>query len=181
MDSFWSESTILPQYHSLMGERKTDVLIIGAGMAGILTAHMLKEEGIDYILLEQNTIASGITKNTTAKITAQHGLVYSKIASTYGNEYASMYLDINQTAVQKFRDISLDIDCDFENKDSYVYTKNEYKKIEDEINTLCKIGYQSEFCEDLPIPIKDAVAVKFRHQAQFNPLKFISAIASPLN
>ena len=82
MDSIWSKTTKIPQFQSLAGDKKTDVLIIGGGMAGILCAHFLEENGVDYMLVEGNRIGEGVTKNTTAKITSQHGLIYHKLLKT---------------------------------------------------------------------------------------------------
>ena len=69
MDSIWTRSEKLPSFPQLQGDTKTEVLIVGGGMAGILCAYFLQEQGIDYILVEGRTICSGVTKNTTAKIT----------------------------------------------------------------------------------------------------------------
>ena len=77
--SVWTDSVELPEFKQLNGDIKTDVLIIGAGLCGILCAYFLKQKNIDYVLVESKTIASGITKNTTAKITSQHGLIYNKL------------------------------------------------------------------------------------------------------
>ncbi len=73
--SIWKKTEDLPHFAELRGNVKTDVLIVGGGMAGLLCAYFLKERGVDYLLVEKDTIASGITGNTTAKITAQHGLI----------------------------------------------------------------------------------------------------------
>ena len=72
------------------------------GIAGILCAHFLKERGIKYILAEKDTICSHTTGNTTAKITAQHGLIYQKLIKTAGEERARQYLEANQLAVRKY-------------------------------------------------------------------------------
>ena len=79
MSSIWTETEKFSEFPALEGSAKTDVLIIGGGIAGILCAYFLKEKGMDYMLVEKNTICSGITKNTTAKITSQHGLIYDKL------------------------------------------------------------------------------------------------------
>ena len=81
MRSVWSETVKLPQFPSQNDDIKTDVLIIGGGIAGILTAYFLQQNGVDYVLVEKGRICSGTTQNTTAKITVQHGLVYQKICT----------------------------------------------------------------------------------------------------
>ena len=55
MKSLWSETARLPQFPSQNGDIKTDVLIIGGGIAGILTAYFLQQNGIDYVLVEKGT------------------------------------------------------------------------------------------------------------------------------
>ena len=181
MISVWSDNSELPHFESLKKNIKTDVLVIGGGLAGILCAYMLAENGIDYVLVEANKICGGITRNTTAKITSQHGLIYNKLIREFGVERAQMYFRANEAAIEKYRMLCKNINCDFENKDSFVYSMNNIKKIEEELTALDKIGFSAEFADKLPIPLATAGAVKFKNQAQFNPLKFISSIARNLN
>ena len=179
--SVWSDNVTLPEFQKMRGEVKTDVLIIGGGMAGLLCAKFLQDAGVDYVLVEGNKIASGITKNTTAKITSQHGLIYSKIIKEYGKEMAKMYLNANNDAVSMYKEMCKQIDCDFENKDAYTYSLKSREKIESEVKAANDLGYSCEFTENLELPIKTKGAVKFFNQAQFNPLKFIAKISKDLN
>lgn len=181
MESIWQKNSSLPSFSTLEGNIKTDVLIIGGGIAGILTAYFLHQKGVSYVLVEKEKICSGNTGRTTAKITSQHGLIYSKILQNEGLEKAQMYLKANQAALKKYKDLCKKIDCDYEEKDNFVYSLNDINKLEDEISALRKIGFKAELQKDLPLPIKTVGAVRFKNQAQFNPLKFLSAIAKDLN
>ena len=181
MKSVWQDTVQLPRFPQLNKDIRTDVLIIGGGIAGILSACFLHKAGVKYVLIEKNTICSGTTQNTTAKITYQHGLIYHKILKRYGLEAARQYLYANKRAFDKYAELCREINCDYENKDNYVYSVSDRKKLIDEMNALRKIGYSAEFCERPNIPLKTVGAVKFPHQAQFHPLKFISAICEDLN
>lgn len=181
MKSLWKKLSKKPIFNQLKGDTKTDVLIIGGGITGVLCAYMLENAGIYYILVEASEIGSGTTKNTTAKITSQHGLIYNKLERKFNIEYAKKYLQINEKALDKFRELCKNIDCDFEEKDSFVYSFNNRKKIEDELTALEKIGFRAEFSDKLPLPFSVDGAVKFPKQAQFNPLKFIYEISKNLN
>lgn len=172
---------MLSQFPSLDRNIKTDVLIIGGGLCGILCAYQLKKAGIDCVLTEGNKIASGITKNTTAKITSQHGIIYSKLISNFGKEKAKMYLDINQISLSEYERLCKDINCDFEIKDAYTYSLDNRAKIEDEINAVNSLGFNAEFKEETELPFDISGAIKFSHQAQFHPLKFIAEITKGLN
>lgn len=180
MISVWSGQSSLPSFERLNGDVKTDVLVIGGGLAGILCAYKLKEAGIDCALVEASTICSGITKNTTAKITSQHGIIYDKLIREFGMEKARMYLSANEKAVNEYRTLCENIDCDFQDMDSYVYSLDNGRKVEKELTALCAIGYSAELSTSLPLPFEIAGAVKFKNQAQFNPLKFVSSIVGDL-
>ena len=179
MKSVWQE-TALPRFPRLEGDIKTDVLIIGGGMAGLLTAYFLQQRGVKYALVEKDRICGGNTQNTTAKITVQHGLIYSKILKSGGVTAARKYLDANNAALNMYRKMCGGIDCDFEVRANYVYSTNR-KKLEKEMGALRRINYPAKLCEKIPLPFDTAGAVRFSDQAQFNPLKFISAIAGGLN
>ena len=181
MNAPWEQTANQPNFESLNKDLKTDVLIIGGGMTGILCAHMLHQLGIDYVLCEADMICSGITKNTTAKITSQHGLIYEKLIRQFGAAKAKQYLDANENALKKYRELCRKIDCDFEEKDAYVYSLNHRRKIENEITALERLGIHAEFVRTLPLPFSVAGAVRFKNQAQFHPLKFVAEISKGLH
>ena len=181
MRSLWKATASLPEFPELVGDVRTDVLIIGGGIAGILTAYLLHEKGVRYVLVEKGRICSGTTGNTTAKITFQHGLIYDKILKSDGTEAARKYLAANRAAFDKYAEMCGKTDCDYEIKDNYVYSTDDRRKLEKEVEALEKIGYIADLCENVPLPIKTVGAVKFPDQAQFNPLKFLSSVAEGLN
>ena len=180
MDSIWTKTAQLPQFEPLRSDLNTDVLIIGGGLAGVLCAYKLAQAGVDYALVEADRICSGITKNTTAKITSQHGLIYDKLIREFGVERARLYLEANQGALEEYRALCRDIDCYFEGKDAFVYSIDKRWKLERELKALDRLGFRAEFVEQIPIPFPTAGAVKFPRQAQFHPLKFLAAIVKNL-
>ena len=180
MKSVWQEAASLPSFPKLERDIRTDVLIIGGGIAGILTAYRLKERGIDCVIAEKGRICSGVTGNTTAKITSQHGAIYAKLLKNISAENARKYLLANENALKQYEKMSRKIDCDFENKDNFVYSLNDKKKLTDEILALDRIGFTADFVENIPLPIKTVGAVRFPKQAQFNVLKFLSAVTKDL-
>lgn len=181
MQSLWEQTSRQTEFRRLEQDVKTEVLIIGGGMAGILCAYLLGQAGVPYILLEAETIGSGVTKNTTAKITSQHGLIYDKLIREFGLDRARQYLSANEAALQKYRELCRDMDCGFEEKTAYVYSLNDRRKIEREVAALEKLGHPAEFAEHLPLPFSVAGAVRYPNQAQFHPLKFLSAISKGLH
>lgn len=181
MKSVWNEDITMPSFPDLQGSIKTDVLIIGGGMAGILCAYYLQKSGVDYILVEGEKIGCGITKNTTAVITAQHDILYSKLIKQSGEEKAKQYLHANLRAVNEFRALSRTIECDFEESPSFIYSLSDKSKIENEVFEVNRLGFEAEFVKDIPLPFPIVGGVKFPSMAQFHPLKFIAGISKGLN
>lgn len=180
MLSVWSANSELPSFSQLTSDKKTDVLVVGGGIAGLLCAYMLKTHGVDCILLEADRICRGVTQNTTAKITVQHGFLYDKLLKRFGKEKAQMYLRANERALQNYRALCGKIACDFEEKDNIVYTVKNRQAAERELRALEKVGVTATFDETIPLPIEIAGAVRVQHQAQFHPLKFLAEIAKDL-
>ena len=170
----------MPQFPSLQGERTADVLIIGAGAAGILCAWLLSERGVDCVVAEADRVCGGITKNTTAKITAQHGLLYDKLLRRDGEELARKYLEINLAALERYRELSRGIGCELEERDSFVYSLQSSECIEREVRALDRLGYKADFVSEVPLPFATKGAVRFPRQAQMSPLELFAALASDL-
>ena len=172
MNSIWSETAERVHFSPLDGTKSTDVLIIGGGIAGILCAYKLKNSGVSCMLLEANDICSGITKNTTAKITLGHGLIYDKTIKRFGKEKARLYAVSQLKSIKEYAELCRKIDCDYETKDSYVYSLDNRRKIENELSALNYLGVKAEFSSADELPFAVAGAVRVRCQAQFHPLKF---------
>lgn len=179
-ESVWKAQSNLPQFERLDGSRKTDVLIIGGGMAGLLCAYFLQKAGIDYVLVEGRKICCGVTQNTTAKISAAHGLIYDKLLRQAGEERAKLYLEANLKAIQSFGELCRGMDCDYKEVASYVYSLDNRKKLEDEADALRHLGWDAKVVDTSKLPMQTKGAVYMEHQAQFHPLKFAAKIAQGL-
>ncbi len=178
--SVWQDGVSFQKFGKLEEDKKTDILIIGGGICGLLCAYFLHQKGIDYILAEGSSICSGTTKNTTAKITSQHGLIYDKLINSIGRAGAEKYLFANQDAVSEYEKLCKNIDCDFERKKAYTYSLTDPAKIEKEVSAVNSLGFSARFEETKELPFETKGAVCFDNQAQFNPLKFIKEISKNL-
>ncbi len=181
MISLWEKSADIQSFPSLEKDIKTDILIIGGGMAGVLCAFMLHNIGADYLLIEAKRIGGGITQNTTAKITAQHGLLYERLTRKIGASNTALYLDANIKALEEYRSLCRDIDCSFENVPSFVYSLTKNHALQKEEHALKALGYDVSLVKSLPLPFPIAEAVGFSNQAQFHPLRFLAEISRGLN
>lgn len=175
MLSVWSDSAELENREMLSNDISVDTVIIGGGMCGLLTALLLKENGIDSIVLERDRICSGQTKNTTAKITSQHGEIYNKIEKYYGIDYSKQYAIANEQAIDDYKRIikQYNIDCDLEAQKAYLYSTEDKEILLKELKSAEKAGINCYYQKYLDLPFDTKGAVVFDNQAQFNPLKFV--------
>ncbi|OQB20354.1 MAG: Cytochrome b6-f complex iron-sulfur subunit 1 [Firmicutes bacterium ADurb.Bin182] len=182
MSSLWRETSKSEPRERLQGEIKTDTAVIGAGLCGILTAYELTRRGIDCVVLEADRIGSGVTGDTTAKITAQHGLIYGRLISQFGKEQAAQYAAANSLAIGRYRRIieSNSIDCDFSEQPNYVYTLEDTEKIENEVKAAKDLEIDAEYVAETTLPFPVKAAVRFNNQASFHPLKFLYSLAENL-
>ncbi|MBD5162613.1 MAG: FAD-dependent oxidoreductase [Oscillibacter sp.] len=180
MESIWTRTADLPRFQPLDGDLKTDVLVIGGGITGILCAWTLRRRGVDCALIEADRLCGGTTGHTTAKITSQHGLVYHRLMKEFGADAARLCWQAQEAALERYRELCREIPCDFEEKDNFVYALDSRAELEKELEALERIGAPARFAGELPLPFPTAGAVSLPRQGQFHPLKFLAALVKDL-
>lgn len=183
--SLWLATTPKSDYPALAKDITVDVAVVGGGLAGISTAWFLKQEGYRVAVLEADRICQGTTGHSTAKITAQHDLIYDEITTQFGHELAQQYADANQAAIKTMAELveKLNLSCDFQWKPAYVFTQQDdyVQRIEKEAEAAAQLGIEAEYLDklDLPFPVK--AALRFPNQAQFHPRKYVLALAQQIS
>lgn len=189
MDSIWSSTVSMKKYGRLKENISVDTVVIGGGIAGILTAYFLQEKGIETVILEADRLCSGQTKNTTAKITLQHGLIYHKMIEDIGREKAQLYADANRAAIAAYRSITEEkkIECEFRNCSAYLYTvdngegaQSGAEKLRQEEAAAKSLGICTEYTTRTELPFSVKGALRYYDQAVFHPLLFLKEIAEEL-
>ncbi len=180
LDSIWEKEVQLPRFPQLDGDLRTDVLIIGGGMAGLLCAWNLTRAGVDCVLIEENRIMHGVSGRTTAKLTSQHGLIYGKLLKEFGTERAKMYWKANEAALELYRKLAQETDFDFQTQNNYIYATEGLETLEAEMAACERLQIPARWESALPLPFRVSGAVCFTNQAQFHLLKFASHISQGL-
>ncbi|PLS05772.1 FAD-dependent oxidoreductase [Neobacillus cucumis] len=177
--TYWREID-LPNFKTLDQDINVDVAIVGAGITGIIAAYLLAKAGKKTAILEAGGILNGTTGHTTAKLTAQHGLIYDEFINHFGKEKTRMYYESMMQAVQFVENTVKEngIDCDFSKQDAYVYaTTDEYdEKLKTEWEAYKTLDIDGALKDSIPFKIPAKAALMMSNQAQFHPLKFLKAI-----
>ena len=175
-----TESTKNKNFEPLNKNTSTDVCIIGAGIFGLTCGYYLSKSGLKVTIIDKNEISQKTTGHTTAKITSQHGLIYTYLTSTYGEQFAKDYLFANEEAIENIKNIinTESINCDFEEQSNFFYTtdKSELNKIKKEVDCVNALGFPANFVTKTGLPFDIAGSIQFKDQAQFNPIKYVTGL-----
>ncbi|MBG1258807.1 FAD-dependent oxidoreductase [Nostoc commune] len=175
--SYWIDSTPTTNFPSLSNNLSVDVAIVGAGIAGITAATLLKRAGKTVAVIESQQISTGVSGHTTAKVTSLHQLIYADLIKNHGEEKAQIYAQSNQAALEFVAKTVTEeqIDCDFSRQSAYTFAETEdgLKDIEKEVEAALKIGLPATFVRKTSLPFPIAGAVKFENQAQFHSRKYL--------
>src|SRR6476620_5827492 len=135
-ESVWNHTVERTDYAPLTHDFSVDVAIIGAGIAGLTTAYLLKQRGVKVAVFEKYQIGDSISGYTTAKVASQHGLAYTELIEKFGFDAARTYGRANEAAIACIEDIvkTERIDCDWRREDNYVFSNktDEVEKLKKE-------------------------------------------------
>ncbi|WP_438348742.1 FAD-dependent oxidoreductase [Paenibacillus sp. FA6] len=183
-ESLWRSSTELPTFPRLTENITVDVAIVGAGIAGITTAYLLSKEGFKVAVLDAGQILQGTTGHTTAKVTAQHGMIYDELIQNLGEAQASKYYQANNDALQWIAQTVKEhnIPCEWQQQDAYLYAESNQAeaKLMKEFKAYEKLGIPGQWKESVPVPLHVKGAIQLPGQAQFHPLAYLKALVDAI-
>ena len=182
MSSIWEQTVRREDRPPLAGDIQVQAVVIGGGMAGILTAKELAGRGVHTVVLEAGRLGGGQTGRTTAKITAQHGMIYQGLILHFGKEKARQYALANQRAVERYRGMieQAGVLCDFQTCPAYLYSRLAAEPLEREEEACRRLGLSVGFTTQTTLPFPVKAALRMEGQALFHPLKFLHWAAEGL-
>jgi glycine/D-amino acid oxidase-like deaminating enzyme/nitrite reductase/ring-hydroxylating ferredoxin subunit len=179
--SYWMESSAATAYPPLTADADADVAVIGGGIAGICTAWELARAGRRVVVLEADRIVAGTTGYTTAKVSAQHTLIYARLRDSVGADGARLYAGSQQDAVDHVERTAaeLSIDCELERLPAFTYVEADdaADTIRAEVEAAREAGLAASFVTETGLPFAVAGAIRVEGQAQFHPRRYLLGLA----
>lgn len=183
--TLWTESTIPLEFSKLQESLQTDVVIVGAGIAGMMIAYDLVVRGKKVVVIEDGVIGSGETGRTTAHLTSALDDRYYELQKIFGKEDTKLASQSHKAAIDHFERIihAENIECDFIRLNGYLFLhpSDKPENLEKEFDAAEQADIEVEIVQHVPgIKKKDVPAICFKNQAQFHPLKFLHGLAEAI-
>jgi glycine/D-amino acid oxidase-like deaminating enzyme/nitrite reductase/ring-hydroxylating ferredoxin subunit len=181
-NSIWMATADTPSQPRLQDNVRTDVCIIGAGIAGMTTAYLLSREGRSVVVLDDGPIGGGMTGRTTAHLTNAFDDRYLEVEKVHGEEGARFTAESHTAAIDKVEEIvrAENIDCDFVRCDGFLFAvpPDTEELLDDELAATHRAGLTGvEKVARAPFDSFDTgPALRYPRQAQFHPLKYLNGL-----
>jgi glycine/D-amino acid oxidase-like deaminating enzyme/nitrite reductase/ring-hydroxylating ferredoxin subunit len=182
--SYWVDTAPATEFPILSGDVEVDVAIIGGGIVGTTAARLLKDDGHSVAVIEARTVGGEVTGKSTAKITSQHNIAYTRIESKFGEDGARAYAEANEAGLRRILDLAAKhgIDCNLEAKSAYTYTndRKHVAEIEREGEVARRYGLPASLTRETTLPFEVLAAMRWDDQAQFHPVKYVAGLAATI-
>ena len=183
--SIWAATQKMPVCRRLAQSIETDVCIVGAGIAGLLTAYHLTKAGKRVAVIDDGPLAGGMTQVTTAHLSNAIDDRFTNIEWWHGEQGARLAAQSHAAAIDRIEAIAgeLGVDCDFQRVDGYLFLApgDDQKLLEDELAAARRAEVDAEKIARAPVDGFDTgPCLRFPNQARFHPFKFLAAVAQSI-
>lgn len=180
-DTYWLQSTQPLMSHQLNKGLKTDVVIVGGGIAGLSIAYNLIKSGKKVVVVEDGNIGSGETGRTTAHLVNALDDRYYDLARMYGKDKARLIASSHSEAINFIETICTkeNIACEFKRVDGYLFLHPSDKpsSLDKELRACLDAGLTVEIVDEVP-GCNDSIGpcLRFADQAKFHPMKYLQGL-----
>jgi glycine/D-amino acid oxidase-like deaminating enzyme/nitrite reductase/ring-hydroxylating ferredoxin subunit len=174
----------MPRCAKLTADVDCDVCIVGSGIAGLTTGYLLTQAGQNVVILDDGSIASGMTAVTTAHLSNAIDDRIAAIERWHGERGAFLAVESHTAAIDRIETIvdELHIDCDFKRVDGYLFLApgDERELLDRELSAARRAGLPAEMVARAPLEYDTGPAIRFPNQARFHPYKYLADVANAI-
>ncbi|MCC6676939.1 MAG: FAD-dependent oxidoreductase [Phycisphaerales bacterium] len=173
----------------LTADARCDVCVIGAGIAGLLTAENLAGLGMKVIVIDQGSVACGESGYTTAHFTTALDDRYLTLERLHGADGARLAAESHAAAIDYVESLAqrCDAACGWQRLPGYLVVNEHHaaereELLEEERAAAVRAGLSPERVAGLPAPWPAALgpALRFPNQAQLHPVRLLRQVAARL-
>jgi glycine/D-amino acid oxidase-like deaminating enzyme/nitrite reductase/ring-hydroxylating ferredoxin subunit len=180
---YWFDSATCPKFRPLGRSMTVDVLVVGAGVTGIMTAYLLKKAGLRVALVERRRMACGDSGHTTAHLTCVTDIRLHELVKNFGRRSARAAWDAGNAAIDEIENImhAEEIHCEYSRVPGYLHAPVDGGQADHRPGLKKDAKFANEFGFDATyldsVPFMRRPGVRFSNQAKFHPVKFLGALA----
>ncbi len=173
----------IPPRPLLETDRHADVVVVGAGITGLVTAVLLARAGKSVIVLEALSAGAGATGNTTAKVSLLQGTKLSKIIAKHGPKRAQQYVEGNREGQQWLIRHCEAQGLSVQREDAFTYAQSEtgVPSARAELEACKAAGLTADWADDADVPFPFHGGVRLADQAQFDPMPLLDSLIAELD
>lgn len=180
-DTYWTDSIPRQTYGTLDRDLNAEVVVVGAGIAGLSVAYALAKAGRKVVVLEDGEIGSGESGRTTAHLASALDDRYFEIEKTFGQEKSRLAAESHAAAIDFIEKTVMEenIDCDFIRVDGHLFLhpSDDIDTIQQEFDATRRVGLATEILSVVPDLINQpGPCLRFPDQAQFHPVKYMNGL-----
>jgi glycine/D-amino acid oxidase-like deaminating enzyme/nitrite reductase/ring-hydroxylating ferredoxin subunit len=177
---YWTETADLPVFGPVERDLKTDVCIVGAGIAGLSTAYQLVRRGRRVVVVDDGPPGGGETGRTTAHLASALDDRFYEIERVHGGRNARLAYESHAAAIDEIGRVVREegIDCDFTRLDGYLILADgdEPSLLDRELAAAHRAGFLGvERVESVPA-LGRRPALRFPDQGQFHVVRYLSGL-----
>ena len=180
--SFWMRADVAPPpLAPLENDLRTDVCIVGAGIAGLSVAYQLARAGKAVVVVDDGPIGGGETVRTSAHLASVLDARFAALERMHGERVqqiaASHARAIDEIEATCRRE---SIACDFERVDGYLYLApdDDPATLVSEHTAAVRAGVEVAWADRAPLPFATRRCLRFPRQAQFHPFRYVAGLAA---
>lgn len=170
------------RYPRLQQHAAADVVVIGAGQAGLAAAYSLAREGASVVLLDRVQPGGGESGRTSAHLTAWIDDGLDLMTREHGAEAARLAAESHGAAVDWIEEVARreGIECGFRRIPAYLFSVHDdrRKRLEAERDACVAAGIRASLdTQPLYDPFGHELALRMDDQATYHPLRFLHGLA----
>ena len=104
--SIWMDVPVAPDEKPLLQNERCDVVVVGAGIAGISTAYELACRKLSVIVVDRGSIAGGMTARTTVHLAPLCDDLMSEMTKLRGLDASKIFYESHAASVDRIEEIS---------------------------------------------------------------------------
>jgi hypothetical protein len=179
----WANGGPRRTFPSLEGDLSTDVLVVGAGVAGLTSALLLARRGRLVTVIDARQVASGETGRTTAHLTELLDVGYRRLEAKFGRQGAEAAAEASRSAIDSIETSCAELAplARFERVPGHkaAQTDEQMEELKEELAAMQRAGIRADWTRE-PMPFPSLGAVRLEHQAQLEPGEYASGLLEGL-